>query len=366
MSKEYYIIPVFVPHKGCPYDCIFCNQKKITGTEKDVTAKQIVKKIQTFIKTIPNKSANIEVAFYGGSFTGIPIDKQNELLSAAHSFKEKKMIQGIRISTRPDYINVQILKNLKDFDVTTIELGVQSMANEVLHLSSRGHSREDVIRASAMIRKFNISLGLQMMIGLPGDTLEKMFYTANEIIKLKPDVVRIYPTLVIKHTALETLYSRKLYKPLSLDEAIQICKTLLIMFESEDIEVIRIGLQPTENILQGKDVIAGPFHPAFRELVESEIRLDMMKWAISQFRKIPRQIKIYTNPKAISEVIARKRKNIDYLKDKFNFSKVEIIQDINLLRDEIIVSSAEESHAVNKKFFLRLMKNSRNFIENIE
>jgi histone acetyltransferase (RNA polymerase elongator complex component) len=366
MSKNHYIIPIFVPHKGCPFDCIFCNQKKITGVQGDISASQVVKTIEEYIKTISNKDADIEVAFYGGSFTGIPIQLQKKLLEAVQPFKNRNIIHHIRLSTRPDYIDINILKFLKEFNVTIIELGVQSMDDEVLTLSCRGHNREDVIKAASMIRESGFTLGLQMMIGLPGDTVKKMYYTANEIIKLKPDMVRIYPALVIKDTELEYLYRMDRYKPLELKAAVQICKKLLILFETNSIQVIRIGLQATETITQGKDVIAGPFHPAFRELVESEIKLDMLEWGIRQFSEIPHELEIHVNPKAVSEVVAVKKKNIKYLKNKFKFSKITIIQDMELKRDEMIVKHGIESCNISKKNFFNTIKNRRNFIANIE
>ncbi len=340
MSMRHYIIPIFVPHRGCPYDCIFCNQKKITGIDEkeldsQVTSEEVTTTINKYLKAMTRENAYIEVAFYGGSFTGIPIDSQITLLNAANQFIKSGDINGIRLSTRPDYINEVILQNLKKYGVTTIELGVQSMDDDVLRMSNRGHNREDVYKAVSLIKNHHFTLGLQMMVGLPGDTKQKIHDTVDEIIKLHPDMVRIYPTLVIKGTALEVLYKKGKYIPLQLDEAIRICEELLKRFENNHIKVIRIGLQPTENIMDGKDVIAGPFHPAFRELVVSELRLDRIRKKIDRFDSIPKEIEIRVNPKAISETIGLKRKNINSLKQEYKFDSVKVIQDERLKRKEI-------------------------------
>ena len=194
-----YRIPIFVPHLGCPHDCVFCNQKHITGQAAEVSADDAKEIINKYLSFIP-EDAYTEIAFFGGSFTGIGLDKQSELLSVACEFLKSGKVQGIRCSTRPDCIDKKILDNLKKYRVTSIELGVQSSDDEVLKKSGRGHSFEDVRRACELIKKHQISLGLQMMLGLPGDTYEKALKTARDLISLKPDCVRIYPTLVVKDT----------------------------------------------------------------------------------------------------------------------------------------------------------------------
>ena len=225
MTMKTYNIPIFVPHRGCPFDCVFCNQKRITGTQKEVTADDVHNIIGEYLKTLPSKNRRIEAAFFGGSFTGIPINEQSELLAAANEYLKKGDIDGIRLSTRPDYIDKEILDNLLKYGVTTIELGVQSMDDSVLKSSNRGHTRKDVINAVRLIKEYSFTLGLQMMTGLPGDTDEKSLYTADEIIKLKPDIVRIYPTLTIKDTFLEKMYLTGKYQPQSVDEAVNLANS---------------------------------------------------------------------------------------------------------------------------------------------
>ena len=234
MSKKHYIIPIFVPHKGCPHDCIFCNQKKITGQIEEVTAKDVKAKIEDYLDTIHEGGSHIEVAFYGGSFTAIPLEYQEQLLDAAFMYVKAGKIAGIRVSTRPDCIDARISENLRKYGVRTVELGVQSMDEDVLKLCNRGHSPEDVISAVGILKEFGFSVGVQMMIGLPGDTEEKAVKTAKALIALKPDIARIYPALTIKNTYMEEMFLRGEYQPLTLDEAVELSKKLLILLRATE------------------------------------------------------------------------------------------------------------------------------------
>lgn len=326
-----YNIPIFVPHKGCPYDCVFCNQKRITGTQKDVTADDVRCIIEKHLETIPKENRYVEAAFFGGSFTGIPIEEQTGLLRAANEFLEQGFIDGIRISTRPDYIDRTILDNLKRFGVTTIELGVQSMNDEVLKLSNRGHTCADVINSVKLIREYSFVLGLQMMTGLPGDTDERSLKTADDIIELKPDIVRIYPTLTIKDTYLEKLYLSGKYTPQTVSEAVELSKQLLLKFEKNNIIVIRIGLQSTEEISEGGSVVAGPVHSSFRELVESSIYYDIIS---SKIEKNAVRADVFVNPSEISKAVGNKRGNIIKLKNEKNID-IRILEDKELKKREV-------------------------------
>lgn len=307
-----YNIPIFVPHKGCPYDCVFCNQRRITGSIKETTPDDVTNTITEYLKTLPETDCNIEVAFFGGSFTGIPIDEQSALMARVTPFIKSGRIDGIRLSTRPDYITRQILDNLKNYGVTTIELGVQSMSDIVLKASNRGHTSDDVINAVKLIREYDFELGLQMMTGLVGDTDALSIETAKRIIELKPDLVRIYPTLTIKDTYLEKLYRMGKYTPQTLDNAVELAKTIMLMFEENDIRVIRIGLQPTDEINEGASVVAGPFHASFGELVESAVYYDIIAEALSD---VSGKVTVYVNPKEISKAVGNKRKNIIKIKE---------------------------------------------------
>ncbi len=322
-----YNIPIFVPHRGCPFECVFCNQKRITGEVKDVTANDVRDTISVCLKTLPEKNRRIEAAFFGGSFTGIPIEEQSALLNAANEYIINGKIDGIRLSTRPDYIDRAILDNLLKYGVTTIELGVQSMDEGVLKASNRGHTAEDVKDAVKLIREYPFTLGLQMMTGLPGDSEEKSLYTADEIIKLSPDIVRIYPTLTIKDTFLEKMYISGKYTPQTLDEAVETAKKLLLKFEKRNIKVIRIGLQSTAEICENGGVAAGPVHSAFGELVESSIYYDIINEKLDA--AACRKADVFVNPREISKAVGNKKRNVIKIKKDKNIDiKIHADKDI--------------------------------------
>lgn len=324
MGNKNIIIPIFIPHKGCPFDCIFCNQKNISGQIKDMDENQMHSIIESFIHSIPKGNIN-EIAFYGGSFTGIEKENQLKFLGIANEYIKSGYVKGIRISTRPDYINQDILDYLKVYNVSTIELGVQSLDKEVLKAAFRGHGVEDVYHSSELIKKNGFILGIQTMVGLPKDTHEKVLYTAKEVVKISPDLVRIYPVLVIKDTYLEKMYYRGEYVPLKLSETVDICAQLVEIYRKSNINVIRIGLQPTENISENGDVIAGPFHPALRQLVESKVALSAIEKEILRKNLIGKDVIIIsTSKEKISDVIGQKKSNIIYLKEKYNYKRILI------------------------------------------
>mgnify|MGYP004526135005 FL=1 len=321
MKKEY-IIPIFVPHLGCPNDCTFCNQKKISGQTKNVKAEDVKNTIEYYLNNFKDDNKYIEVAFFGGSFTGIDIDKQKELLSVAYEYIKNKKIDSIRISTRPDYINKEILKMLKSYGVKTIELGVQSTNDYILNKSKRGHTFEDVKKASKLIRKNGFILGHQMMVGLPESTRQDEINTAKDLIKLKPKIVRIYPVLVIKGTQLEKDYESGEYTPLTVEQAVETAKDLLVLFNKKKINVIRIGLQNTNEITdpnsKKSQVVAGPYHPAFRQLVESRLWYDNIANEIKKVNSNVTHIQIDVNPSDINNAVGHKRINIEKINDTYN------------------------------------------------
>lgn len=325
MKKEY-IIPIFVPHLGCPNDCTFCNQKKISGQTKSVNAIDVKNTIEFYLKNFRKENNYIEVAFFGGSFTGIEPEKQEELLSAAYEYIKQNKINSIRISTRPDYINKEILKRLKKYGVKTIELGVQSTNDYVLEKSRRGHTFEDVKKASKLIRKFGFVLGHQMMVGLPDSTRLDEEKTAKDLIKLKPKIIRIYPVLVINGTRLEEEYRNGEYTPLSVEQAVEISKELLVLFNKKNIKVIRVGLQNTSEISDpsSKDsqVVAGPYHPAFRQLVESALWYDVVANKIKEVNMKVKDIQIDANPYDINNIIGHKKSNIEKFDELYNINVI--------------------------------------------
>lgn len=345
MSNSHYIIPIFVPHEGCPHDCVFCNQNSITGTSSKVDSMFVETTVNEYLKTIKQDDAVIEVSFFGGTFTAIKMEKQIELLTVAKKFKDDNKIKYIRLSTRPDYIDDNILANLKKYSVDIIELGVQSLDDDVLLQSGRGHTALDVEKASKLIKQYGFILGHQMMIGLPGDNINKDIETAKGVIALKPDICRIYPALIIKDTQMERMYRDKKFNPYSLDEAINISKIMYIMMVANEINVIRIGLQPTEEISEGNDLIAGPFHPAFRELVEGSLYSDLLYDVITNtFEKnINNKVLVKINPKDISKLYANGKSYFNNMKNKINKFKIEVTQEKDIKRGSISICIGDKS-----------------------
>ncbi|MDD6795438.1 MAG: radical SAM protein [Clostridiaceae bacterium] len=331
MSKKYYIIPIFVPHEGCPHNCVFCNQDRITGVKDSVTKDTVYSIVDEYLETIDRKSATVELSFFGGTFTAIREQKQRELLAIAKEYKDKGLIDKIHMSTRPDAINDYILSYLKEYSVDVIELGVQSLCDDVLVAAGRGHNSEDVKIASELIKKYGFTLGHQIMPGLPKDNFEKDIISVKKSIEMKPDICRIYPSLVIKDTPMEIMYGRGEYIPYSLDEAVDICKVLYKLYTEAGVQVIRVGLQPTEAIAEGKDVVAGPFHPAFRELVEGSILADKVRETLK--KTCEGIIKI--NEKDISKLYANKKYYFNKLLNEGYKLTVQVVN--TLERGKIII-----------------------------
>ena len=270
MKLRHFTIPIFIPEEACPNRCVFCNQHRIAGAVSAPSIKEVVEKVEQHLQTFPT-NCEVEIGFFGGNFTGIPIEGQKAYLTSVQPFVNSGQVEGIRISTRPDYINSKVLEMLKQFHVTTIELGAQSLDDEVLKLTGRGHTAEIVVQAAGLIKSFGFNLGLQMMIGLPGDTAEKSLFTAKEIIRLGASCTRIYPTLVIKNTELEQHFLAGEYAPLSLDEAVDRVADIVPLFTLADVKILRIGLHPSEGLLDKTSLVSGPFHVAFGEMVSTEI-----------------------------------------------------------------------------------------------
>lgn len=331
--KKQYIIPIFVPHLGCPNDCIFCNQKSISGQKENMTKEKAKKIIEEYLETIKNEEAEVEVAFYGGSFTAIEEKTQEELLQTAYEYIEQGKVESIRISTRPDCIDKETLKRLKKYKVKTIELGVQSANDYILKRANRGHAFEDVKKASKMIRWNGFKLGHQMMVGLPESTRIDEINTAKALIKLKPKMVRIYPVLVVKNTKLEEEYKQGKYEPLPLVQAVEVCKELVRMFADKKIEVIRVGLQNTDEIAEPEnkesEVVAGPYHPAFRQLVESAMWYDAIVGKIKKLNVKVKEVEVTVNPVDSNNVIGHKKENVLKLKDTYDV-------DLILKQDETV------------------------------
>ena len=361
MKKEY-IIPIFVPHLGCPNACVFCNQRKISGEEKQVTAKDVKETIEYYLENFKEKDKEVEVAFFGGSFTGIEEEIQNELLEAANEYIKQGKVDSIRISTRPDYINKEILKRLKKYNVKTIELGVQSANDYILKKANRGHTFEDVKKASKLINRYGFKLGHQMMIGLPDSTALDEVNTAKALIKLKPKIVRIYPVLVIKGTELEESYKKGEYEPLSVVQAVERSKEVADLFNKKNIKIIRIGLQNTDEICepgsQNSEVVAGPYHPAFRQLVEARMWYDAVVSEIKKINTKVKEVEIIANPEDINNIIGHKKENIEKLKEIYEVDAMVKASDnikpgkfeikIQKTYDDIVNENIEQREKLNK------------------
>ncbi len=325
------IIPFFIPHSGCPHQCVFCNQKNITGLSKSEEASSIPKKITEYLKA-GGSGEPVQAAFYGGSFTALPAEQQRSYLEAVRPFILSGRIKSIRLSTRPDNINREILTLLKEYTVQTVELGVQSLDDRVLTLSGRGHSASDTVHAVQLLREYDFAVGFQLMPGLPGDSAGGFQDTVDKAIALKPDLVRLYPALVIKGTPLEELYRAGRYTPLSREDAVALCRDALLRFEERGIEVIRIGLQTTDELEKPGTIRAGPYHPAFRQLVESSILLDRMKALLTGGKPPGSTVTILVNPGDLSAAAGHRRSNTEYLKKQFALKTIHIRSDRSVPR----------------------------------
>jgi histone acetyltransferase (RNA polymerase elongator complex component) len=344
MSNKHYIIPIFVPHQGCPHDCVFCNQNSITGSSEKVNAEYVRKTVEAYLNTISkNKIDNtvVEVSFFGGTFTAIELEKQKELLQVAYEYKESGKIDYIRLSTRPDYIDNHILNNLKRYSVDIIELGVQSLDDEVLFKSGRGHTVQDVVNASNLIKSYGFTLGHQIMLGLPGDDFKKDIDTVLRVVSLKPNICRIYPALVVKNTPMEKMYANGEYKPYTLEQAVEVSKILYGVLYNNNIKIIRIGLQPTEEINKNSEVVAGPFHPAFRELVEGSLYNDMLFEELGKNNFT--QVTVYINNRDISKLYACRKKFFNDNINQLETVNIKIVQDSAIQRKKMFLKSDKYS-----------------------
>lgn len=302
-------VALFVPDEGCPHRCSFCNQKTISGKTKKLTIGDIDEAVKIASADGDGKG---EIAFFGGSFTAIEKSYMVSLLERAKLYIDEGLFKGIRISTRPDCINEEILTLLKEYGVTSIELGCQSMNDEILLLNGRGHTAEDVEKAAELIKKYGFEFGVQMMTGLYGDCDESAVETAEKLIRLSPDTVRIYPTVVLQKTRLCELYEAGEYRPQTVDEAAELCARLIPMFTEKNIKIIRLGLHSGGNVEEG--FVAGAYHPAFKEICESKIYLrEILR--ITEQEKIPQgKITLTVNKKCVSALVGQKRSNIEKLK----------------------------------------------------
>lgn len=343
-------IAIFIPHLGCPFRCCFCQQQKISDTLRHPSPDQVQIDIETALRTIPaGTDVDVEVAFFGGTFTSIPEKMQNDYLECARPYLENGQIKGIRISTRPDAVDEERLREIKQRGVTTIELGVQSLDEVVLRLSGRGYEPGQVIEACQMIHNMGIRLGIQLMIGLPGDNLERDLETTRQSIELAPDMIRIYPTLVIRGTQLEQAYRDGSYQPLSLEKAVDITAAMYMRFKQANIPVIRMGLHPGEELQQSDTIVAGPFHPAFGELVLQKVALQHARFLIRAYLPTAaskQALILCCPPREYSQLVGPRRSNIIMLKKEFGLDELAVKPDQSLQPGSIGVGDNQGVMAV--------------------
>ncbi len=321
MTARNSIIPVFVPHLGCPNDCVFCNQRRISGHIEPATAQTVKNAIEEAAALTPQGTKR-QLAFYGGSFTAIPEARQIELFEAAQPYLKAGTISSIRLSTRPDAIDAAVLKRLKKYGVAVVELGAQSMCDRVLELSGRGHDSAAVENASRLVKAAGFELILQMMTGLPGDTDDSCIETAKRIIALAPDGVRIYPTVIVRDTVLCDMWRAGSYKEHTVEDAVRVCAKLVPLLEAAGIPIIRMGLNPTEE-LSGGDALGGAYHPALGELVHSRIMLQRARGLLAGAAPGSRII-LEVNRSDVSKMVGQHRCNVKTLTEEFSLRELKI------------------------------------------
>lgn len=302
------IVPFFIAHQGCPHQCVFCDQEKITGAAAALpAAAEIRRRVAEW--QISSRAATVEVAFYGGTFTALSQGEQQALLAPLQPLLASGAVSAVRVSTRPDCITASSVDFLRQQGVKLVELGVQSMDDAVLAAAGRGHTSAATVNAFAILKDAGMQVGAQLMPGLPGAGRGEALASLRMAMSLKPDILRIYPAVVLKGTGLAKMYELGSFQPFSLEEAVQICKVLLHEAALAGVPVIRVGLQPTEDIAEGAELLAGPFHPAFKQLVESERWYDLLQRLLTGLDK-DAPLDIYVAPARIGDVVGQRRCNI--------------------------------------------------------
>ncbi len=335
-----FIVPVFIPHAGCPHQCVFCNQVSITGSRGgSIHPENVHRRIQQFLAYNQGHRCPVEIAFYGGNFLGLKMTTIHSLLETAAEFVNHGRVDGIRFSTRPDTIDDERLELLANYPVSAVELGAQSMDDNVLEQARRGHSAADTVRAVEKLKKFRFSIGLQMMVGLPGENESSALASAREIAGLLPDFVRIYPTVVITNSPLAQWYHQGEYVPLSLENAVGRVAKIYRIFSSRNIRVIRMGLQASRDLDDGATVVAGPYHPAFGHLVYAALFLETARTALRACCPSHDRVALSVHPKNISRLRGLKNTNITTLANDFDIASIDVTGDAALALDELVIGT---------------------------
>lgn len=334
------VIPFFIPHAGCPHQCSFCNQRTISGKKTPASPgnSSLEDAVNLYLGYAGKRPSSVQLAFFGGNFLGMGSSSIIKYLEEARSLKDKGLIDTIRFSTRPDTINPATMSLIKDYPVSVIEIGTQSMDPVVLELSLRGHSAEDTVKAAEICMGRGYETGIQMMIGLPGEDRDSCRLTCEAICNIRPDFVRIYPTVVVAGSPLAESYEKGEYIPLETGEAVIRAKELYLNFTARSIRIIRMGLQATDDLIPGTTVLAGPYHPAFGHLVLSSIMLDRIRAEVERLymsdvhakRHEGRGLRIICNKKSISRVRGDRNDNIRFLQTSYGFSGIRVESDPDL------------------------------------
>lgn len=350
-SGKRLIIPIFITHQGCPHRCVFCNQEITTDRTGGLpSVAEVQNRIASFLRTLEGRPERREVAFYGGTFTALSLEDQKALLHGVHPFIDENGVDGIRVSTRPDAIDAKGLSLLAGYDVQTVEVGAQSMVDEILWNCRRGHTSRDVIRSVRLVRSMGFEVGIQIMLGLPGEDMDLFLTTVRRVVDLAPDFVRIYPLLVMKGSPLEKLFQRGLYTPLSLGEAVQWAKEGLELLEQAQIPVIRVGLQATPRLEAFGTILAGPYHPAFRSLVESSIFYDMACRLLGgRENGESHRVKFLIAPGDRSYLTGERRENLTRLKKVYGLESIEILSDPEIPRGRLVLENPGGSFMVSRE-----------------
>lgn len=312
------IIPIFIPHAGCPHQCVFCNQRAISG-QQVAAVEAAAQQIARWRQWVRPAAAN-EAAFYGGSFTGLPVELQRQLLSLTDELLAEGVIGSVRLSTRPDYIDAARLDLLAEHGVRLVELGVQSMDDTVLAAAERGHTAAQVAKAMTLLQQRGFKTGIQLMVGMLQQTFASVQQTVAQVIRLRPDIARIYPLLVIKNTPLKKIYHDGQFTPLTLDEAVEQSAYVYEKLTAAGIKVIRIGLQPDDELCANGNIVAGPFHPSMGELVQSYLIRQQVE---QNLQSCQHKAIIRFAPQMESKVRGLKNSNTQYWRKKF--PQLEII-----------------------------------------
>jgi len=344
------IIPIFLPYRGCRQRCIFCNERIATGQSPSAAVNEETVQKAVALYSAPQKpqSRPVQIAFYGGTFTGMTEEEQIRLLGMVQPFLQAGQVDSLRISTRPDEIDEDRLALLRRHGVKTVEIGAQSLVEEVLHRSRRGHTVADVFSAAHGLRQKGFEVGIHLMAGLPGDTPQSFATTIERTILLRPDTVRLHPTLVFRDTALAALYANGEYLPLSLDEALRQCLYALLRLEKAGIPVIRMGLQTTTEMDSPGNIVAGPYHPAFRSLVDAAIYRAMASALLFKTGADDGRATFILSPRDLSDFRGQKNENIAFLTEGFPAKEIGISGDPDYPRGWLTLHSGDRRISLHR------------------